>query len=354
MELSKEQSRIRALLEALCPLPGPSGFEAPVAQKAAELLAPFVDEVKRDRMGNVLGVRRCGRPGAKTILLDAHLDEIGLITLGMEQGYLRFRTIGGVDPRVLPNSVVTLLTDPPLTGVVACLPPHVLGPEEASKAVPVPELWIDTGLSAEQAAEKIPFGTPAVFACGCSPLGAEQMCGKAMDDRACFAALLYAAQLLQEQKLDVDVCFLGSTREEVNYGGAITAVYSAAPHCCIAVDVTHGRTPDGPKGRTFELGKGPAIGVGPNMTRWITEGLTQQAKALELPVQLEVMEGATGTNAWPMQVSREGVPTGLVSIPLKYMHSPMETVDLADLEAAARLLCAFVESLGEEAAQTCS
>jgi endoglucanase len=344
-----EYAHLRELLSALCPLPGPSGFEGPVTARAAELLRPLVDEVQIDRMGNLLGIRRCGVPGAKRLLLDAHLDEIGLITLGAEEGFLRFRAIGGVDPRMLPDREVTILTDPPLFGVVACLPPHVQKAGDADKSAPIPQLYIDTGLSQEEAARRIPAGTPCVFRQGCFPLGARQLCGKAMDDRACFVTLLRAAELLKDKKLDVDLYILGSTREEVAYGGAASAVWANAPDCCVAVDVTHGKTPDSPKGRVFDLGGGPAVGMGPNMTRWMTQRLLDKAKAAEIPVQHEVMEGSSGTNGWDMQIAREGVATAVLSLPLKYMHTPVETLDLGDMENVAALLAAFVEGLGEEA-----
>lgn len=344
-----EYTQMREMLSALCPLPGPSGFERPVALRAAELLRPLMDEVRIDRMGNLIGVRRCGVPGAKSILLDAHLDEIGLIVIGSEDGFLRFRSIGGVDPRMLPNREVTILTEPPLFGVVACLPPHVLQAGEADRSVPIEELYIDTGLSQEEVEARIPAGTPCVFRDGCFPLGENQMCGKAMDDRACFVTLLRAAQMLQEKTLDVDLYILGSTREEISHGGAAVAAWSVAPDCCIAVDVTHGKTPDSPKYRTSDMGGGPSVGIGPNMTRWMTRRMLDKAKQADIPVQYDVMEGATGTNGWDMQIAREGIATHVLSLPLKYMHSPVEVLDLSDMEAVAALLAAFVENLGEEA-----
>lgn len=344
-----EYSHIREMLSVLCPLPGPSGFERPVTLRAAELMRPLMDEVSIDRMGNLVGIRRCGIPGAKRVLLDAHLDEIGLIVIGSEDGFLRFRSIGGIDPRVLPDREVTILTDPPLFGVVACLPPHVQRAGDADKAVLIPDLFIDTGLTQEEVDARIPAGTPCVFREGCFPLGRRQMCGKSMDDRACFVTVLRAVQLLKDKSLDVDLYILGSTREEVSHGGAVTAIWANAPDCCVAVDVTHGKTPDSPRDRTYELGGGPVVGVGPNMTRWMTERMLSKARAADIPVQLEVMAGSSGTNGWDMQIAREGIATSVLSLPLKYMHSPVETLDLSDMEAVAALLAAFTEGIGEEA-----
>lgn len=335
---------MRQALERLCTCTAPSGFEAPAADVAAELLRPLVDEVSIDRMGNVLGVRRSRTPGAPKLLLDAHLDEIGLIVTGMEDGFLRFRSIGGVDPRMLPGRELVVLTDPPLRGLVAC----PAGDDE-DKSVPLNELYVDVGLSQEEAERAIPVGTPMVYRAGCFPLGEEQMCGKSMDDRACFVTLLRAAELLRDRELDVELHIMGSTREEVSGAGAVVGTWAVAPDFCVAVDVTHGKTPDGPADKTFDLGGGPAIGVGPNMTRWMTERMIAKAREHGIPYQLEIMSGHTGTNGWEMQISREGVATSVLSLPLKYMHTPVETLSLADMEGVAQLLAAFVENLGKEA-----
>lgn len=335
---------MRQALERLCTCTAPSGFEAPAADVAAELLRPLVDEVSIDRMGNVLGVRRSKTPGAPKLLLDAHLDEIGLIVTGVEDGFLRFRSIGGVDPRMLPGRELVVLTDPPLRGLVAC---PAEGDED--KSVPLNELYVDVGLSQKEAERAIPVGTPMVYRAGCFPLGEEQMCGKSMDDRACFVTLLRAAELLRDRELDVELHIMGSTREEVSGAGAVVGTWAVAPDFCVAVDVTHGKTPDGPADKTFVLGGGPAIGVGPNMTRWMTERMISKAKERSIPYQLEVMSGHTGTNGWEMQISREGVATSVLSLPLKYMHTPVETLSLADMEGVAQLLAAFAENLGKEA-----
>ena len=335
---------MRQALERLCTCTAPSGFEAPAAAVAAELLRPLVDEVSIDRMGNVLGVRRSKTPGAPKLLLDAHLDEIGLIATGVEDGFLRFRSIGGVDPRMLPGRELVVLTDPPLRGLVAC----PAGGDE-DKSVPLNELYVDVGLSQEEAEKAVPVGTPMVYRAGCFPLGEEQMCGKSMDDRACFVTLLRAAELLRDKELDVELHIMGSTREEVSGAGAVVGTWAVAPDFCVAVDVTHGKTPDGPADKTFDLGGGPAIGVGPNMTRWMTERMIAKAREHSIPYQLEIMSGHTGTNGWEMQISREGVATSVLSLPLKYMHTPVETLSLADMEGVAQLLAAFAENLGKEA-----
>ena len=162
---------MRQALERLCACTAPSGFEAPAAAVAAELLRPLVDEVSVDRMGNVLGVRRCGKEGAPRLLLDAHLDEIGLLVTGVEDGFLRFRSIGGVDPRMLPGRELVVLTDPPRRGIVTCP-----AGGEADKSIPLSELFVDVGLSQTEAERAVPVGTPMVYRGGCFALGEGQMC----------------------------------------------------------------------------------------------------------------------------------------------------------------------------------
>ena len=339
----------RGILEQLCALPGPSGFEGPVASAAAQLLRPYVDEVQVDRMGSVVGVRRCGRPNVPRLMLDAHLDEIGLIVTGHEKGFLRFAPLGGVDPRMLPDREVLVLSQPPVPGVVACLPPHIQSSEEMDKARTIRELTIDVGLSQEEAQRRIPIGTPIVYRTGCRALGDKLLCGKSLDDRSCFAVLLDAVQRLAHEKLDVDLYVVGSVQEETHSTGAITAAFGIVPQLCVAVDVTHGDSPDAAKDKTFSLGGGPVIGVGPNCTRWMSLRMEQIAKDLELDCQVEVMAGHSGTNAWPLQISGEGVATAVLSVPLRYMHTPVEVVHMDDLANTARLLAAFVRNLGREA-----
>lgn len=337
---------LRTTLTALVGEKSPSGFERPAAKTAQTLLAPYVDETYFDRLGSLVGVKRCGKPNAPKVLLDAHLDEIGLMVTGIEEGFLRFTEIGGVDPRMLPDREVTVLCDEPLLGVIACLPPHVQTAKDHDKAVAMEDLYIDVGLSQEEAERCIPIGTPVTYRCGCFSLGENRVCGKSMDDRACFTALLRCAELLKGEKLDVDLYILGSSREEVNGAGAACVAFAISPDACVAVDVTHGDSPDAPKEKTFPLGGGPVIGIGPNCTRSLVRRLQRAAEALDMKLQPEVMTGHTGTNAWGVQIAREGIATAVVSVPLRYMHTPVEVLELEDLEKTARLLAEFVRGFG--------
>lgn len=343
---------LKHTLSHLCNLPGPCGFEQTVSARGVNLLRRCMDDAYVDRYGNAVGVRLCGKAKAKKVLLDAHLDEIGLIVTGIQDGFLRFRAVGGVDPRMLPDREVNILTNPPMFGLVACLPPHLQQFGDQDTAIPASSLWIDVGMNQQDAEECIPVGTPIVFRNHCKELQNGYLSGKAMDDRAGFVTLLQAATLLKDKKLDVDLYILGSSREEIGGGGAAVGTFALVPDCCVVVDMTHGRTPDATKDTTFRMGGGPAIGIGPNMTRWMTERMKDKAEDLAMPWQAEVMSGNTGTNAWKMQIAREGIATAVLSIPVRYMHSPVEVLKCADLEATARLLAAFIENIGTEGGWT--
>lgn len=337
---------ILASLTALCTCSGPSGREGRTLDQAADLLRPFVDRVWQDPFGNVVGVRRCGKENAKRVVLDAHLDEVGLVITGAKDGFLTFRPVGGIDPRILPDQEVTILSQPPRLGVVAVLPPHVQKAGEADNSLTIDQLCLDAGLTQKEGEELI--GTFAVPKSRVRSLLNGRVSAKALDDRAGFVTILRTAELLRDVSLDVDLYFLGSSREETNGGGALVGAFALDPHCFVAVDVTHARTPDAPKEGTFPAGKGTVIGLGPNIARWMSQRLIDKAKENELPYSLEVMTGHSGTNAWRVQTAREGIATAVLSLPLKYMHSPVETLDLADLETTAVLLAAFVTDLAKE------
>lgn len=338
------------VLKRLSAVAGPAGFEGDVARTAKELLEPLVDEVSIDRLGNVIGVKRCGNPNAKRLLLDAHLDQVGFIVTGVEEGFLRFAALGGIDPRLMPARELTVLTQPePIFGVVACLPPHVQTAADHDKALELSELRIDVGMTQAQAEAAVPIGTPIVYREDCFRLQNGQICGKALDDRSCFTILLRMAELLKDKSLDVDLYIMGSVLEERGGMGAVTGTNAIAPDWCVAVDVTFASTPSISEDKVAtRLYGGPAIGMGPNMTWWMTHRMTDKARALGIPYQFEVMEGHTGTNGWNMQTCLDGIPTSVVSLPLKYMHSPIEVAAEEDMEHTARLLTAFADGLGKE------
>lgn len=334
-------------LTRLCETAAVSGFEKHGATIAAELLTPYCDTVDIDAFGNVTGVRRCGVPDAKTVLLDAHLDQIGfVVTEVLDGGFLRFTTSGGVDPRMLLGCEVTILTETPLYGVIACMPPHLLKAGEQDKAVQIHEMLIDTGLL--EAKSRVPVGTPAVFAEPVCQLSADSVTGKCLDDRAGIIAIIQAMEKLRDTALAVDICVLISVQEETTSLGAGISTYRIRPDYAIAVDVGHASTPDAPPDSTFAFGGGVMVGMGPNLNTRLTRALLKTAKAEGIPCQQEVMEGHTGTNAWVMQIAAYGTAQALLSIPLRYMHTPIESIRLSDLDATSNLLYHFIRNFDGE------
>jgi len=340
--------KLREMIIRLASASGPSGFESGARTVAEELLAPLVDEVRTDVMGNLIGLRRSKKKNAPTVMLDAHLDEIGLIVTGYEKGFLRFAAIGGVDARMLPALEVKLLTAEPMYGVIDVLPPHVLSPEDQEKPLDVDKLFIDVGLDEESVKAAVPLGTPVVFSVPVTELGDHQICGKSLDDRSCAAILLKVMEKTREKNLPVNVAVCFASQEEVGCRGAVTAAFSIQPEAAIAVDVTHGHTPDAAKHKTVKMNGGPAIGLGPNMTRSVSDRLMELCRDRDIPFQTEVSPGHSGTDAWTIQTSREGVATGVLSLPLKYMHTPVEVLDIRDAKAIVELLCAWLETYGKE------
>ena len=322
---------------------GTSGMEGETARAAAKLIEPFADSVEIDRMGNVIALRKAAKPNAKRILLDAHLDEICMLVTDHDKGFLKFNAIG-IDPRLLPALDVKVCTEPPIMGVINCLPPHLLTEDMREKPFEQDMLRIDCGLSEEEAPGRVPVGTRVVYAMQPFALGEKRVCGKALDDRACFVILARVMELLQDKELPVELCVLGSVQEEYTGLGARTGAFSQMPDQAIVVDVSFAETPDSDKDDTFPLGGGPLLGTGPVMNRKMAKRIRALADEREIPYNVEVLSGDTGTNADDFQMAREGIPVVCVSLPLRYMHTPCEVVDLNDVEHTAQLLAAYILS----------
>ena len=331
------------MLKKLSHTDAPSSYETAAAELAAELLKPFVDEISVDALGNVIAIKHGSGENKKRVMLDAHIDEVGFIITGYNEGFLRFAPLGGIDARLLPAMTIKILTDPPVFGVVDVLPPHILRGEDTEKAIKLEDLYIDIGRTQEEAEKLVPLGTPAVYAAKTMELGEHQLAGKAFDDRACFAAIVRALELLGDTKLDFDLFILASTQEELGRRGAGTATFAAKPDYCVILDVDFAKTPDSKPHQGKPLGSGVVIARGPNMNRTFTDKLIAIAKSEEIAHTISVEPGDSGTNARVIQTANSGICTALLGVPLKYMHSPNETLDIRDVEAAAQLVAAALK-----------
>jgi len=342
---------IKKTLFDLCALPGVSGFESNVAARACEMLKAYCDSTELSTLYNAIGIRSCGKENAPKILLDAHLDQIGFVVSGYEPGgFVRFITSGGFDPRLLQAKEVYADTDDGncYYGIICALPPHIQTVAERGKAVPVSGMIIDFGMSEEEIKEKIKIGTPVRLAAPHFELLNGFIGGCGLDDRAGFVSILYALDLLKDKKLNADVIALGSAGEERGQFGAITGAFEMRPDYAIAVDVTHATSPDVSKAKGFAAGSGACITRGTSLNRKLTETMIETAKTKEIPYTLEVAGGHTGTNATPMMLVRVGIATGLASLPLRYMHSPVEVIKTDDIEAVGKLLAETILAMFEE------
>ena len=219
---------------ALSNLSGPAGFEEAAAARVREMLSEVMDEVHTDVMGSVVALRRCGKEKAPRLLIDAHIDEIGFVVTGHEEGFLRFAAIGGVDARMLPAAEIRILTEPNIVGVVAATPPHVLEKDESNKAIKIENLFIDVGLTQEEAEKAIPVGTPAVYNAQARVFGEGQICGKALDDRACLAVILEALHRLKQAW--AWTCTSSPAQEELGHGRETRPLTSLGLVHCADVD----------------------------------------------------------------------------------------------------------------------
>ena len=351
------QQKMLDWLKVLCPQPETvndwEGGQAWSAAKAAKkLLGEYCNPstVEVDRFGSVIGQFRAPQFGEPMVLLDAHIDQIGLVVTGHEEnGFLRVAAYGGMDRRVMIAQGVLLYSQPQgkwLNGVVASIPPHLTKSEERDGVPEITELLIDTGLTKEEAQKKLPLGSFAILAAPFHQLGGHRVNGSGLDDRAGMATLLGVLELLKEAPLHCGITVLFSNREEVNSAGAKTAGYRIHPDVVVAVDVSFADGPGIPKEKCGKLGGGPMIGVSPTLTPEISQWFITIAQQKEIPYQIEVMGGSTGTNADSLSLLRGGRRSGLVSLPQRNMHTPAEIVDLNDLANTAQLLAEYLKEVG--------
>lgn len=349
--MKHSEKQIAEQLSALCTSIGVAGHETAAANAAAEMLRAYTDEVKVDEFGNVTALVRCVNDHAPTILLDAHIDEIGMIVTGIcDKGFLRVSNCGGIDRRLLAAQDVTVHTaDGELFGVVGSKPPHLEKPDDAKKVPEMDEVFIDIGFDKEAAEQRVALGDRVTINSSFRELLGGHVTCKALDDRAGVAAILYALELIKGRALNRNIAVLFSAQEEVGSMGAKIAAFSIAPDEAIAVDVSFGLTADAKPIQCGKMNGGAMVGVGAMLNRTVSDTLIELAKSNEIPHQVEVLTGrSTGTNADSIMLSKGGVITGLLSIPLRYMHTPVELVKLSDIKATASLLAEYVLRETEE------
>ena len=336
---------MRTLLETLTTAPGVSGYEKGAADTFSALLMPYCEKIRGDALGNIIAERKGYNPNKKTLMLEAHSDKIGLMVRFItEDGFLLVSPIGGFDTKILPATSVRIYGKEVLHGVITAIPPHIA---VSNKAPGMKLLCVDPGLSSEKLKELVQIGDTIEFETEFTSLGENMVAASALDDRAGLAVIIKTLRLLETEELPFNIVAVGAVQEEVGMKGAGTAAYQVEPAAAICIDVCHGQTPDSSK-NTFPMGKGVVITVGPNVQRSVSDRFVFTAKAADIPYQIDVDTGCTGTDAWVVQVSRKGVYTGLLSLPLRYMHTGYEVLDVRDAENTAKLLAAVIKDLGKQ------
>jgi endoglucanase len=343
-----------AFLKQLVETPSASGYERPIQDVVRAWAGQYADEVRTDRHGNVIAARHPGGAHAdahQRVMLAGHCDQIALMVQHIDDnGFLYVQPIGGWDMQILLGQYLTVWTKSgPVTGVIARRAPHLMNGEERNKVPQFTDVWVDIGVKDRKEAEElVQSGDPATFALGYRPMRNELAASPGMDDKVGLWTVMEALRLLHGKPLQASVYCVSTVQEEIGLRGAMTSAYGIHPTVGIAVDVCHATDTPGNDKKTLgdtRVGGGPVVFRGPNINPRVQDLLQERAKDENITVQVRGVPRATGTDANVMQLSREGVATGLIGIPNRYMHSPVEVVSLTDLDNAAKLLAAFCLSI---------
>lgn len=335
----------KELCFALAGAYGTSGDEKEACKAAEKELAKYM-KTEVDVLGNLVGTLGTGRVN---ILLDAHLDTVGLVIRGIdENGFLLFDKVGGIDERILTGNTVRVLSKKVLNGVICSTPPHLASHDDKGQGISVKTMAIDIGMSKEEAEQTVVIGDRAVVCANQLSLLGDKIAAYGLDDRCGAAAVIKAVEAVHDKIKNVRITVLLSSGEEVGGSGAKTGAFTADADYAIAVDVGFGGDSLTPKDETIALSKGPSIGISPVLDRELTMKLKSIAKRKNIPYQHDVMSGRTGTNADNINIAKGGVKTALLSVPLRNMHTPVEVISLDDVENTAKLLAEFIlETDGE-------
>ncbi|MCK8816900.1 M42 family metallopeptidase [Natroniella sulfidigena] len=339
----------KQVLKELSEATGVSGYEKKLGQQVAQLFEPYVDQIEFDKLGNLLAYKAGESQQEYKVMLAAHLDEIGLMVTEIEEGgFLRFTTVGGVDQRTVVGQEVTVHGREDLSGIVGAKPPHLQDEEEQKKSFEIEKMYIDLGLAEAEVKKKVRVGDIISLQRDLLSLENDRVAGKALDDRAGVLLLLETLKELDKMTHQVDLYAVATVQEEVGVRGATTSTYGVVPDIGIAVDVCHGLMPGVNQDEAVELGTGPALSFGPHIHPQLVKKLKEVADEIELDYQLDASPSPRGTDAYAIQVTKSGIPTAVLSIPLRYMHTSVETVSLNDIKRGARLLAQLLRELEGE------
>jgi putative aminopeptidase FrvX len=339
---------LTVFLKELSAVPGVSGYEHSVRDLIRTAWTPLVSDVHIDPLGSLWAAKSgSGKAPRPKIMLAAHMDAIGMMVTQVAGEFLRVTSVGGLDARVLPGQLVTIHGRTAVAGVVVAPPAFLLPSEDREGVTPLTELLVDTGLPGDKLAEQVNVGDVISFAAPARELQNGLLCAKSLDNRAAVAAVTRCLEDLQGRTHVWDVVAVATSQEELGVRGARTSAFALRPDLAVAVDVTHGSGPavkDLPD-KTFAVGGGPTLVMGPNIHPGLFAAFTALADRLEIPYSVEVTPQHSGTDAFGIQVAREGIPTMVIGLPLRNMHTPVEVISPKDIERAGRLLAEFAAGL---------
>ncbi len=342
-------------LKSMISAAGLSAHEQSVLRVIEAKWRPMVDEVSIGRLGSLQALKR-GQGARKrpSIMLATHMDAIGLIVTKVLDGFLKVSQIGGIDPRILPGTPVVVHGKRELAGVVALPPAYTLPDEARDRAIGLRHVIVDVGLTPARTAQLVHVGDLVSFDTKPIDLAGETLSGHSLDNRASVGAVTVCLEELGHKSHDWDVWAVATTQEEETFGGATTSAFDLYPDLAVVVDVTFAKGPGADGWETFPLGKGPTLGWGPNMHPFLYRQFENLARELEIPVAMDPSTAQSGTDAYAIQVAREGIPTMILGIPLRYMHTPVEMISIKDMQRTGRLLAEFISRLKPDFVSTIS
>ncbi|MBR5518926.1 MAG: M42 family peptidase [Clostridia bacterium] len=331
------------LVKELCTTFGPSGRERKACELIKSKMENFCEEIVTDKYGNLF-CKRTNNKNLKNVVLDAHTDTVGLIVTEVcKNGFLKFSALGGIDARVLPASEVTVHGKKDISGVIASKPPHLMNAEDKKSNVKIENMFIDTGISDIE--NYVSVGDVVTYRQRFDKMG-KSIVGTYLDDRACCSAIIEIFENLKDIDLPYNLIASFSVREELGMTGA--RYQDLNPDVVIALDVTFGKTPDESRDLAFDCGKGNAIGFGPSLNKKLYDIIKNCTIKNNIPYQTEVLEGSSGTNAWAYQINKKPAVCGLISLPIKFMHTPVETASIADYDNLVDLTTCVLKNLSKE------
>jgi putative aminopeptidase FrvX len=338
---------LRWLLEDLSTAEGVSANEKQPKEVVKKELKKLGIPSREDNVGNLIALKKGVRNNIKVMVV-SHIDEIGFVVTDFDENVLRFSTVGGFDKRILLGQEVVVHGKKRMQGVIGSIPPHFVSKEKQKKVLEVDDLFIDMGLSEKELRDNVNVGDFVSLNKDFVDLLDGKCSGKSVDNRAGVASLIYMFRELRATHHECDVYGVFSVQEEITGLGALSSSYKIRPDVGIAVDVGFAKQSGFPEDYPVELGKGPVIAIGPNIHPGMQNNLVKIAKEYEVSYQIEAEPRPTGTDAKDIQLSREGIPTLLVSIPIRYMHTPCEVVYIKDIVRTGTLLSLFARHINVE------